>query len=318
MSFLKNVIICSVVALVCVAFVAVTPGQAQDWKGQGRLAGKVLDEEGNPVPGAQVKLELAGRGGPEEPLETDKKGKWAIFGLAGGRWNIDIVAEGYVPRRLVATISQTSRLPPMKIQMEKAQPVGPPPEVLEAIEKGDTAYKEGRYAEARVEYERLLELRPDLGSTLHLQIARCYKGEGNVEKELEFLDSVLAEDPDNADVRTLMAMEAIEGGMLERGLELLAQIDATTVTDPDIYYNIGVSFLNKSRPEEAVTYFTKAVDLAPDYVDGYFQRALTQFGAQKYEECRVDFEKVLELSPEGPKAETAKKVLEQLPAEGQE
>ena len=205
MSFFKRAIICSVVALVCVAFVAVTPGHAQDWKGKGRLAGKVLDEEGNPLPGAFVKLELPGRGGPE-PLITDDKGKWAIFGLASGRWNVDIGAEGYVTMSAFANVSQVRRLPPGTIQLEKAVPVGPPPEVLEAIEKGDAAYKEGRFADARVEYEKLLELRPDLGSTLRMQIARCYKEEGNYEKELEHLGAILAEDPENAEVRILMAI----------------------------------------------------------------------------------------------------------------
>jgi len=309
----KKLFLFSGAVFIFTAFVVATPGHAQDWKGQGRLAGEVADEKGNPVPGAVVQLELPGRGKPAA-LTTDKKGRWAILGLAGGRWNVDIGAEGYVTKNFFANVRQGRHMPPLKTQLETAAPAGPPPEVVAAIEKGDAAYQESRYADARVEYEMLLELRPDLGSTLLMQIAHCYKQEGNREKELEYLGRVLEADPGNVQVRTLMALEAIEGGMVERGLELLAQIEDSGLTNPDVFYNIGVSFLNQSRQEEAITYFTKAVALAPDYADGYFQRALTYFGRQEYEQCKADFEKLLELTREGPQADTARKVLEQLPA----
>jgi len=316
MSLFKKSIMCLALALVCGGLVVTSTALAQDWKGQGRLAGVVEDAEGNPVPGAVVQLELPGRGKPD-PLTTDKKGRWAILGISGGRWNVDIGAEGYVTRNLFANVRQGRHMPPMKTTLEVAAPAGPPPEVMEALEKGDAAYKEGRYADARVEYVNLLDLRPDLGTTLLMQIAHCYKQEGNREKELEYLGQVLEADPTNSQVRTLMALEAMEGGMVERGMELLAEVEDASVTDPNVFYNIGVTFLNSSRPDEAIIYFTKAVSLAPDYVDGYYQRALTYFGAQKYAECRADFEKVLELSPEGPQADTAKQVLGQLPAQAE-
>jgi Tfp pilus assembly protein PilF len=53
-----------------------------------------------------------------------------------------------------------------------------------------------------------------------------------------------------------------------------------------------------------------AVD--PTYVDGYFQRGLAYLGQQKMAESKADFQKVLELAPGTPQAETAKKALEQL------
>jgi hypothetical protein len=39
---------------------------------------------------------------------------------------------------------------------------------------------------------------------------------------------------------------------------------------------------------------------------------MTYFGMQKLAEAKADFQKVVELAPTGPQAETAKKVLEQL------
>ena len=299
--------------LLAVVFIA-HPVCAQDWRGSGRLEGKVVDDQGKPVADATLKLDNPARGGGPT-LKTNKKGVWAVLGLVAGRWNIDVEATGFAPRKLFANLaSESERLPPMEIKLERAAaaPAGVPKEVMEAVQKGDTAYGAGRYSEARAEYEKLLALRPDLAATLHTQIARCYNQEGNYEKELEHLQAVLDAEPDNANLRSLMAQEALKGGMLERGLALLKGVDDSTITDPNVFFNIAVLLLNQQKAEEAIPYLTKAVGIDPTYVDGYFQRGLAYLQLQKLAESRADFRKVLELKPEGPQAETARKALEQL------
>ena len=83
---------------------------AQDWRaGTGRLDGKVMDAAGQPLAGATVKLELAGRGGTE--LRSDAKGRWAILGLTGGEWAVEVSADGYVSRRVTLSVSEAARRP---------------------------------------------------------------------------------------------------------------------------------------------------------------------------------------------------------------
>src|SRR4029079_5480772 len=85
-------------AAVAMLWVVAAPLHAQDWKGQGRLAGRVTDAEGHPLKHAQMALELPGRGGTQ--LHTDTKGQWAILGLAAGTWNVDVTAEGHQAKHL--------------------------------------------------------------------------------------------------------------------------------------------------------------------------------------------------------------------------
>ena len=288
-----------------------SPALAQDWKGMGRMEGKVRDAQGQPVADVTVTLLLPSRG--TTTLKTDKKGRWAIGGIASGTWSVDFEAAGYVTKRISVPLpTESTRLPPIQVKLERAAPQGPPPEVLEAVRKGDEAYKAGRYGEARVEYEKLLSMRPDLALTLHEQIARCYGQEGDYEKELEHLQHLLDADPTNTTLKALMAQEALKGGMLGRGMALLKQIDDSTITDPDVFFNVAVLFLNQQKVEEAIPYLTKAVTVDPSFVDGYFQRGLAYLGLQKHAEAKADFRKVLELAPEGPQAETARKALEQI------
>lgn len=298
-------------ALAFVVAVA-APVQAQDWKGMGRMEGKVTDDKGAPVAGATVKLQRDGYG-DGTTLKTDKKGRWAIAGIAAATWNADIEAPGFAPKKISINLpSEASRLAPIEVKLDKAQAAGPPPEVLQALEKGEAAYKEGRFADARAEFEKLLALRPDLATTIHQRIGFAYIQEKEYAKGLDHLQKVLDADPSNAVVRGVMAQAALEGGMLDRGMELLKGIDESTVKSPDLFFNIGVNFVNANKPEEAIAYFTKAVTVDPAYADGYFRRGLAYMGVGKMAEAKADLNKLIELQPTGPQADLAKKALEQI------
>ena len=294
---------------VALAFAA--PAAAQDWKGMGRLEGKVFDQGGAPIAGASVKLARASDGGGTT-VKTDKKGRWAIAGIASGTWNADIEASGFVPKKISVELpSEAARLAPLEVKLEKAA-TGPPPEIAAALEKAEADFQAGRYAEARAGFEKLLALRPDAATTIHQRIGFTYIQEKQHEKALEHLQKVLDADPANSVVRLIMAQAALEGGMLDRGMELLKGIDESTIKSPDLFFNVGVNFVNANRPEEAIAYFTKAVTVDPAYADGYFRRGLAYLGAGKAAEAKADLTKFLELQPSGAEADLARKALAQI------
>src|SRR5262249_34749226 len=93
------------------------PLPAQDWKGMGRFEGRVLDPDGKPVPDAVVKLELPSRGGGGTTLKTDKKGRWAVGGVASGRWNVDISAPGFADKKVSIDLpAESARLDPVEVK----------------------------------------------------------------------------------------------------------------------------------------------------------------------------------------------------------
>ncbi|MFN2634818.1 MAG: tetratricopeptide repeat protein [Thermoanaerobaculia bacterium] len=135
----------AIVAVTGLTVAASLPAQA--WRGGGgRLDGTVVDASGNPVADAVVQLRLNGQG-PD--LKTDKKGKWAVLGINGGAWSIDISAPGFQTFKTTVQVSEVLRVPTMKIQMipavkqeatEAVISVGGKkisPETAAAIEKGN-------------------------------------------------------------------------------------------------------------------------------------------------------------------------------------
>ena len=204
------------------------------------------------------------------------------------------------------------------MKLQKAAAAGPPPEVLASLKDADAAFDGGRFAEARTAYEKALAdpkiaAQAAAAQALHLRIARCWSAENNYEKEMEHLQAVLDASPGDPVVINLMAQESLKAGKVEKGIELLGKLDLASIKNPDMLFNIGVLLVNASKPEVALEYFSRSVVVDPAYVDGYFQRALVYLQLQKFAECKADFTKVLELQPDGPKAETARKALAQLP-----
>jgi tetratricopeptide (TPR) repeat protein len=285
---------------------------AQDWKGQGRLEGKVLSADGTPLEGATVKLDNPERGGGPT-LKTDKKGKWAFLGLVAGKWNVDVVAAGHATKQATITLpSESARMNPIEIRLDKAGPAPPPPEVIEAVSKADEAYKAGRFAEAQVEYEKLLKLRPDLATTVHQQLGFSLIQLKKYPEALEHLQKVLDADPSNAQIRAIASQAALEGGLTDRGLELLKGLDDASVKEPDVFFNIGVNLINANRPDDAIVYFTKAIAKDAAYADGYFRRGLAHLQQGRNAEAKADLQKFVELQPSGAQTDMAKKALEQI------
>jgi tetratricopeptide (TPR) repeat protein len=84
---------------------------------------------------------------------------------------------------------------------------------------------------------------------------------------------------------------------MDRAAPLLSSLDDATIASPDVYFNIGVGFLNANKPEDAITYFTKAIGKDPAYADGYFRRGLAALQLGRMAEAKTDLQKVVELTP---------------------
>ena len=282
--------------LAFIALALAAPLLAQDWKGMGRLFGKVTDLEGKPLAGASVKLDCPSRGGGTT-LTTDKKGNWAFQGLAACNWNIDVKAEGFQVRSITVPMgSEQARMAPVDVKLEK--PKGPPPELLEAIKSGDAAFAAEQWTVARENYEKVAALRPDLAHQLYPRLARIYAGEKNTEKALEFLQKSIDADPANQQMKIVAANAAMDAGLPDKALEFLAAIDDAQITNGDGYFDIAVGFLRRSDSVNAVNFFTKALVKDPKIAEAYYWRGIAYVQQHKLPEAKADMQKALEMSPD--------------------
>jgi Tfp pilus assembly protein PilF len=326
---LKKITPALLAVLVLVA-AATTLSAAEDWRGNNRLSGSVVDaKSGAPVKGAKLSLRIqkGTRGGPD--LTTDNNGRWAIPGLGAGPWNIDVQADGYALRQLSTAVQEGQRLPPMKIEIEPAAPVAaaadaaPAPEqiriggqpvtkeVADAVEAGNTFLGEKKFKEAAAEYEKAVAAVPT-AMPLQLALARSYYGAGDLKKAIAAMDIVHQADPTEVQKSLLYANMLLENGQLDAGKAIVEKLPAGALTDPTPIINIGIVMMNKKQPAAAGEYFTKALAIDPNSVDGYYYRGLASIQAGKAKQARPDLQKVIELAPTSDQAKDAKEYLKSI------
>ena len=297
---------------------------AQEWRaGRARVEGSVKNEKGEPIAGAKVSLRWKGHtDGPD--VTTDKRGKWALLGLAGGAWNIDFAAPGYVTKQISADLKEAERNPPIDVQLQPAQPVAPAHEELlvggkkvsketaDAIEKGNAAMTAQNFAEARAEYLKAVAELADNGPLL-MRLAAAYYGEGNSEEAVQYAKKVVEKDPQDATAWRMIAEIELARGNLEAGKAALEKVPPERIKDAQPYLNMGILLYNKKKPAEAEAVLSKAIGVQPDLADAYYMRGLARLGLNKKAEAKADLQKYLELSPNGSDAKDVREILKTLP-----
>ena len=313
------------------ALLVAATASAQAWRGPGRIQGIVVDPEGKPIAGAKVVLswQKPGNSGGPEPITTNAKGKWVAGGIAGGPWNLDVEAPGFITRQLSANISEINRLQPeMKIILEpKPKPVEQPkveereaivvggveisPEIAKAIEAANAFMKEQKWKEAATEYEKAVAVLPS-SMQLKAALARAYYGAGDKKKAIAALQEVYAADAGNVVYATLLADMLLEEGQLEAGQKVLSALPPGALSDPETIINIGIRFVNNNKPEEAFKYFNDAVTAAPDLAAAYYYRGIANLQLKKMKDAKADLQKVIAIAPDSSEAKDAKDLISQI------
>ena len=72
--------------------------------------------------------------------------------------------------------------------------------------------------------------------------------------------------------------------------------------DPRSYYDKGTEYLRKSNMKEAVTAFTEAISLRPEYAEAYNNRGLAHYKQNNFLEAAMDFQKAIQFSPHDERA----------------
>lgn len=282
---------------------------AQDWRGMGRLAGKVVDESGAPVDGVVVKARRGeSNAGPD--VKTNKKGEFILAGINGGQWALDFEKAGYVTKQMSASIQEHSTNPPMNVTLKKAA-VDPNVQIRGDLEKAAALMKDQKFGEARAIYETILAQHPE-AYQVEPYIARTYYGEHQLDPAIQHLRAALEKDPQNVDVKVLLASVLAEKGDADGSRQVIASIDDSKITDPTMLLNVGINLINQKKADEAMTWFDRTIARFPDYASSYYYRGITELQLAKNDQAKADLTKFVSMAPAAPEAATAKEILEKI------
>lgn len=79
-------------------------------------------------------------------------------------------------------------------------------------------------------------------------------------------------------------------------LDQLRKLAQAEPNDPMTHYAMGLEFINLDRWEDALTAFTRAIEVDPEYVAAFQQKGRTELHLQRKQEARQTLEKGITLA----------------------
>ncbi len=104
---------------------------------------------------------------------------------------------------------------------------------------------------------------------------------GNNEKALRIMKDARAENPDDMSLVRAEADMVYRMGDMKRYEELMNEVLAADPTNPELYYNLGVSASSNGNNTKAIEYYKKALELKPDYPSAQINIASLILGQEK-------------------------------------
>ena len=283
---------------------------AQDFKGNGRLLGIVLDEQGKPIPDVTIKLySVDFKGGFTVKSESD--GKWIGAWLRAGTWNLDFEKPGYVPFRTSAAVLELTRTPEMKVVLKKMEGLALTNELKNMLVAANTLFEQNNYAGALDGYNQILAKYPE-AYIIWKNIGNCYFAEEQYDKAEEAYKKVLEKKADDADALQAIGNCYFNRNQQDTALEYYGKIQFEKIDDPAVLFNIGLNYFKASKLDDALKYFKRSTEVQKDFEDGYYQLGLTYVAMNQKSEAIAVFEQFLRLFPESPKFDQVKGFLEYL------
>jgi tetratricopeptide (TPR) repeat protein len=121
---------------------------------------------------------------------------------------------------------------------------------------------------------------PSKKADIYEKIALILVAQDKTEDAKRALAEARSENPNDTSLMVTEANLYLKLNDLTTYKKLIGDVLAKNPTDPDLYYNMGV-VASKTNPAEAETYYKKAIELKPDYVNAYLNLSILKLEGEK-------------------------------------
>lgn len=285
--------------------------------GEARINGKVVDAvTKEPIAGATVLMtnsKGAGRSFKQE-FKVDKDGTYAIFVLDGTiKYDIVYSAPGHTPEvyndvklKLGEPNKKDVELQPATAGAATPAAKGAPqadPAVL-AYNEGAKLANEGKVDEAIAKIEEAVTAKPDLIAG-HEALAGLYLRKKEYPKAIASANKVLEYDTDNVDMAEVLYNAYTATGDKAKAADYKKKMPA----NPSVIFNDAVPLLNAGKYAEAEPMLKQVVAADPKFSRAYYYLGLIAMSKGDNASAKENFQKYLDLDPNGADADVAKEAL---------
>jgi type IV pilus assembly protein PilF len=208
-------------------------------------------------------------------------------------------------------------------------------------------FKNGNYQQALPEFAKAVELNPS-EPTYHESLGVVFMYNGQHEAAISEFQEALRIDPKFIEAKNNLAIAYLNNGDLEMARATLEEVlkDPFYATPQFAYFNLARIYEREGKIDDAIREYKRALDIDRDYADAHYNLGVLYFHQGKFElaiekfteatrlqprvavyrlnlgvsyvqagetqKARMSFQRVLELEPDGPSAEYARRMLEEI------
>jgi len=311
----------SLITLISFLFVSYTFSQAG--RGRGRIAGVVVDEDGNSIKSAKVVIQFIKYEQVELETTTNKKGEWAFLGLGTGMWRVTASADGYIPTYVEIGVRQLQKNPKITLTLKKIKEsdntIMKDEASFNLFEEANLLFADKKYDEALALLEQFLEQNP-IAYQAHLSIGDCYREKGEFDKAIEEYNRALEKAQNDEEMGGETAAKALAAlGEIylrkedfENAQNYFKQSIEAYPENEILAYNVGEIYFSNQKIDEAIHYFELSTQIKPDWPSSYLKLGYVYLNKGDYEKSKLNFNKFLELDPESSEAPAVKNIVDYL------
>jgi len=292
---------------------------AQAGRGKGRLSGNVVDEKGEPIVNADVKIEFE-KGGLVDKTTVNKKGEWSFISLGTGQAIVTASAEEFLDSSLSIHVQQLERNKFVTLVMKedkekkiRLKDAG----ALEELEKGNQLFQERKFDEALLIFQTFASENPKVYQ-IYFNIGDVYREKGEFDKANEQYAMAQVKAKEKADVvlqaRALASFGEIclRQEKLKEAQQFFTQSIALNPKDEILAYNVAEIFFGRNQTDKAIEYYQLAIQIKPEWSEPYLKMGYAYLNKGDMAKAVEQLKEFLKHDPESPQAPVVQSLIESL------
>ncbi len=283
------------------------------WAGpQARIYGQVTDTAGNPIPTATITFTTNELNDFEKTITVKDDGTFKALILDATRVYIfHVSAPGYIGHDQEFKVSVGTTDNEFEFAL-KTVAEGSAQQVLELAEQpgykeldeGRELLKAGQKEEAIALFEQALVAVPDFLPAMEY-LAETQYDTGDITNALATAKKCLEEDDESLSCLAVAANASEEVGDSKAHEEFMARFQELNPDDPASIFNKAVVFLNAMDDAQAKPLLEQCLDADSEFPKCLFEYGMVLLRGGDIDGAKAQFEKYLEVAPDGEDATTA-------------
>jgi tetratricopeptide (TPR) repeat protein len=313
----RSVLRTLIAGIVVVALAA--PAMAQT----GGVRGRVVDQAGKPVEGAEIVIQSK-ESNRKHALKSGKKGEFVQIGIFPGQYTITATKDGLgttIERRIgIGDPEQFElQLAPPQPSDDQRKKLG---ELQQLFGDGVNLTRAEKYDEAIAKFEQAAALVPSCNDCYY-NMGYAYIQKKDLDKAAAAYEKAAELKPDHVETWNALAAVYTQQQKHDKAMEAMNKVTALAGTavagaagaggaNATALYNQGVIFWNQQKYAEAKDKFEAAIQADPKHGEAQFRLGTAYLNLNDVPKAVAAFEEYLQIAPTGPHADEAKQFIEAL------